>query len=409
MSNEGRSEANETARLDGGTGLIAISRGGAELAGKLAAALPDQLSLQVVERYSDAATLPSYLAVKTFSLPLRPVIEEAFYAYSRLVLFMPVGAAVRMLAPVLQHKHRDPAVVCVDDAGRFVVSLLSGHVGGADELAEQVSDILGATAVITSASHVQDTLAVDLLGREFGWQVDSDSATVTRVSAAVVNGDPVGVFQESGERDWWPAGKDLPGNICQFSTFEDLLASDCVAAIVISDWEGDYGTTADVRADSVSKSLPMVVIRPRSLVVGMGCRRGVERGHLEELLMATFRENGLSLKSIKCIATADIKSDEAGIIELADKYHAPVVCFGAEELNSMFAGVTETAGPEGRQAETGEGKGPTPSAAAYRLLGVWGVSEPAALLASGSGGLLVSRRKTDRATISVARVPFGKE
>ena len=410
MPNEGRSKVNETPRLDGGMGLIAISRGGAELAGKLAAFLPGQLSLQVVERYSNVATLPSSHVVSTFSLPLRPVIEEAFYAHSRLVLFMPVGAAVRMLAPLLQHKHRDPAVVCVDDAGRFVVSLLSGHLGGADELAEQVSDILGATAVITSASHVQDTLAVDLLGREFGWQVDSDSATVTRVSAAVVNGDPVGVFQEAGERDWWPAGKDLPGNICQFSTFEDLLASDCVAAIVISYRDGDYGPAADVPADLVPKSLPMVVIRPRSLVVGMGCRRGVERGHLEELLMATFRENGLSLKSIKCIATADIKADEAGILELADKYDAPLVCFGAEELNSMFAGVTEVAGPEGRHTQpTTAGDGPTPSAVAHRLLGVWGVSEPAALLASGASGLLVSRQKTDRATISVARVPFGKE
>ena len=246
-----------------------------------------------------------------------------------------------------------------------------------------------------------------MLGREFGWQIDSDSATVTRVSAAVVNGESVGVFQEAGERDWWPAGKDLPGNIRQFSALEDLLASDCVAAIVISDREGNYGATADVPADSVSESLPTVVIRPRSLVVGMGCRRGVERGHLEELLMATFRENGLSLKSIKCIATADIKSDEAGILELADKYDASVMCFGAEKLNSMFAGVTETAGPEGRQAETGEGKGPTPSATAHRLLGVWGVSEPAALLASGASGLLVSRRKTDRATISVACVPFN--
>ena len=88
-----------------------------------------------------------------------------------------------------------------------LVSLVSGHVGGADELAQQVADVLGATAVITSASHVKDTLAVDLLGREFGWQVDSDSATVTRVSAAVVNGEPVGIVQEAGERNWWSGGK----------------------------------------------------------------------------------------------------------------------------------------------------------------------------------------------------------
>ena len=152
----------------------------------------------------------------------------------------------------------------------------------------------------------------------------------------------------------------------------------------------------------------MVVVRPRSLVVGMGCRRGVTREHLEELLAGTFRANALALKSVRCIATADIKSDEAGILELADKYGVPVECFTAERLNSVFEGdpgrnqVNESQD----QAEPGQGE-PNPSPVAHRLLGVWGVAEPAALLASGADRLLVSRQKTDRATIAVARIPFG--
>ena len=139
----------------------------------------------------------------------------------------------------------------------------------------------------------------------------------------------------------------------------------------------------------------------------MGCRRGVSREHLEELLAGVFQRHNLSLASIKSIATADIKSDEPGILELAEKYSVPVVCYGAEELNSVFESSGGSASPS-RTSESGnsEAWSLTRSQAAHRLLGVWGVSEPAAILASGADHLLVNREKTDRATIAVARVPF---
>ena len=407
---ESRSEPTVEAGFGSDTGLIAISRGGAELAGRLASALSCNVTLHVADRYAETVSSNFSCTVETFPLPLRPVIEEAFHRYSRLVLFAPVGVAVRLLAPLLQHKHRDPAVVCVDDAGRFAVSLISGHVGGADELASRVSDILGGTAVITSASHVMETLAVDLLGQEFGWQLDADSTTVTRVSAAVVNGEPVGIYQETGENKWWPNGTKLPANLRRFSSMDELLHSHCRAAIVITDRTDALGTEDTSSRASTYEPVPTVVLRPRSLIVGMGCRRGVEREHLENLFTATLRENGLSPKSVKCIATADIKSDEPGILELAERYGAPVVCFGSEQLNSVF----EEGAAAGHGVNTGDEaiseKGePSPSPVAHRLLGVWGVAEPAALLSSGADRLLVSREKTDRATIAIARIPFQNE
>lgn len=392
------------------TGLVAISRNGAQLAGKLVAAWPGDAKLHVVARYRDSAQIPDGPAVATFTLPLRPVIGRVFARYRRLVLFMPVGAAVRLLAPHLRHKRDDPAVVCVDDAGRFAVSLLSGHVGGADDLAGEVAGIIGAMPVITSASHVMDTLAVDLLGREFGWQIEADSATVTRVSAAVVNGNPVGLFQETGERHWWPAGKPLPGPISVYASLEELLNSDSRAALLITDRElsvDSYLVPGPSSGPDMEKVTGKVVMyRPRSLVVGIGCRRGVSRQHLEELLVSVFRRHNLSLRSVKCIATAEVKRDEPGILELAEKYGVPVVCFDADALNDVFETVREGATAAGRNAGESSGNSPTPSAA-RRLLGIWGVSEPAALLASGSSELLVSREKTDRATIAVARIPFN--
>ena len=388
------------------TGIIALSRGGVELAGRLAGAMPGDVTVHLIDRYAEEVSSPPGASIETFVLPLRPVISQAFGKYQQLILLMPVGAAVRLLSPLLQHKHSDPAVVCVDDGGRFAVSLLSGHVGGGDELTENVAVILGATAVITSASYVRETLAVDLLGRELGWKLEADSTTVTRVSASVINGEPVGVFQEVGERDWWPGERPFPQNLTSYTSLKELYRSECVAALIITDRDYLPGRNMSSLVGDIARVVPLVIYRPKSLVVGMGCRRGVSREHLEELLTSTFRKHNLSLKCIKCIATADIKRDEAGILELAGKYDVPVVCYGPDQLNDVFQNVRmETlSGVEGRAGESPVGT-PTRSTAAHRLLGVWGVSEPAALLASGSSELLVTREKTDRATVAVARVP----
>ena len=385
------------------TAVVVISRGGADVAKRLAAVLQEDLSFHVVERYAGLVSDRAGHTVKPFPLPLRPVIGQLFGQYRRLVLVMPVGAAVRLIAPLLQHKHEDPAVVCVDDAGRFAVSLLSGHLGGADVLAQEVADALGATPVITSASHVKNTLAVDLLGREFGWVLEADSNAITRVSSAIVNGEAVAVLQEAGERDWATGDTPIPANLKSCASPQELVDSGCLAALIISDRENPFAKVSSVDG---WKTLT-VLYRPRSLVVGMGCRRGVSREHLEELLAGAFQRHNLSLASIKSIATADIKSDEPGILELAEKYSVPVVCYCAEELNSVFESSGGSASPS-RTSESGnsEAWSLTRSQAAHRLLGVWGVSEPAAILASGADHLLVNREKTDRATIAVARVPF---
>jgi cobalt-precorrin 5A hydrolase len=340
-----------------------------------------------------------------FDLPAKPVVQQAFRDYQQLVLFMPVGAAVRLLAPCLGHKHRDPAVVCIDDAGRFAVSLLSGHVGGGDRLARQAAALLGATPVVTSASEVTGVLAVDLLGREFGWKVDADSLTVTRASAAVVNGEPVGVYQETGEPGWLQ-DRPLPNNMQIFPSLKSLMESTCTAALVITDLLSPAGQ--DDQPSTLTEK-HVVLYRPKSLVVGLGCRRDVPEEELEQLLDETLSRHNLCKDSVKCIATAELKRDEVGIGLLSDKLGAPVHCYSADELNSVFQ---DRDTPDIQATETlAAGRPrllPTPSETAHRLLGIWGVSEPAALLASGAEELLVTRKKTTRATVAVARIPFSE-
>ena len=350
--------------------VVAISRRGASIGAQVRDGLGSDSTLYVERRFAgdveDAAA---------FDLPVRPLVGRLFGEYENLVLMMPVGAAVRLLAAHIGDKHTDAAVVCVDDGGRFAVSLLSGHVGGADALAGRVADAIDATAVITSASHVLGTLAVDLLGREFGWRIEASSAMVTRASAAVVNGEPVGVYQDAGERDWWDAGMPLPSNLQVCESIEELAQFPNV--LLISD-------RTDV-SDKVEELEPrtLVVYRPCSLVVGIGSRRGVGLNELDKLLHRTFAAFDLSINAIKCIATAELKRDEAAMGLLAERLGVAVRYFGADDLNAM--------------------PGPSGASESQRLLGIVAVAEPAALLASG-GGIIVPKVRSAAATLAVARI-----
>ena len=133
-----------------------------------------------------------------------PLLADTFLAYDCHVFVISVGAVVRMVAPLLQNKKVDPAVLCIDDASRFTICVLSGHVGRGNAFTERVAAILGNQPVITTASDVHRHLTVDILGRELGWTLDDPDRNVTRGCAAVVNAAPVLFVQETGEPGFWP-------------------------------------------------------------------------------------------------------------------------------------------------------------------------------------------------------------
>jgi len=143
---------------------------------------------------------------------------------------------VRLIAPHLKNKESDPAVVVVDEAGKFAIPVLSGHLGGANQLAGHLATALGAQPVLTTASDARETIAVDLLGRELGWTFDATHDEVVKASAAVVNDELVALVQEAGSADWWPRHANgrsgpLPANVILFSRLEDVDL-DVVAAVL---------------------------------------------------------------------------------------------------------------------------------------------------------------------------------
>ncbi|MDH4228821.1 MAG: cobalamin biosynthesis protein [Nitrospirota bacterium] len=363
------------------TAVIAITKHGVAQAARLVEQLPGA-ALIVPEKFAAAA---GPLARSPYSGPLSAQVGGWFGRYRRLVFHVSLGAVVRLIAPHLKSKDDDPAVLVVDDAGRFVISVLSGHVGGANAFCEEVAHALGATPVITTASDVGKTIPVDILGRELGWQVDPlTKGNITRVSAAVVNEEPVAFIQQAGEPGWWTRDTPLPRSIQRFAVLAQASPEEFSAVLWVTDREltGPFWEAVRGRC---------VVYRPRSLVLGVGCDKGTSRETLAEAVELALRQNGLSPLCIRNLATIDKKRDEPGLVALARELGVEVVTYPAAQL----AAVPDV---------------PNPSDVVLKYMGTPAVGEPAAMLSAGVGvaGLVVEKFKYKgadglNATVSVAR------
>lgn len=200
--------------------LVAITKHGAAQAARLAADLPEADICTSAKFAAQFAALPNQ--VRAYDGALRDEIGPLFAGYGQIIFFVSLGAVVRLIAPHLRSKEEDPGVIVVDDAGQYVIPVLSGHVGGANEWSERVADLLGAVPVLTTASDVGRTIPVDILGRHLGWRVEAPKINVTRVSAHVVNGELIAFVQEAGSPNWWTRPTPLPENIHRFARFEDV-------------------------------------------------------------------------------------------------------------------------------------------------------------------------------------------
>ncbi|QTD46836.1 cobalamin biosynthesis central domain-containing protein [Ottowia testudinis] len=206
-------------------GLLAITKHGVAQAVQLAGRWPDHLpppTLCTSAKFAADAVARLASPLRVYDGPLSAEIGTLFAAFDQIVCFVSLGAVVRLIAPHLKSKDEDPGVIVVDDAGQHVIAVLSGHVGGANDWAERVAALLGATPVITTASDVGKTIPVDILGRHLGWRVEAPKLHITRVSAHVVNGEPIALVQEAGSRHWWTRATPLPANVEVLSSFNQV-------------------------------------------------------------------------------------------------------------------------------------------------------------------------------------------
>ncbi len=209
--------------------VVAITRHGIALAGRIAAALPGA-KLFAPQKFRAEAEAAAPGAAACYSGKTGDQIPALFENFDGIVAIVSLGAMVRLMAPHLKDKEQDPGVVVMDEAGRYAIPVLAGHLGGANALAGFLAGALGVLPVMTTASDSMETLAVDLLGRELGWTFEADKQVIVRASAAVVNGEQVALVQEAGSRDWWARhangrSKPLPENIRVLERIEDIDAN----------------------------------------------------------------------------------------------------------------------------------------------------------------------------------------
>jgi len=283
---------------------------------------------------------------------LSQVVQENWTRFDGFIFIMAAGIAVRTIAPLLQNKYEDPAVVAVDESGRFAVSLISGHIGGANKLTEEVARILGSEPVVTTASDRMGLTAVDLWVREKG--LIPDPPDVLKKSAALlISKGFLNVYVED-------IGLELPPD---FKSTGDAGVAD----LVISNRTNIVGAMA---------------LRPRNLVLGVGCNRGTPLDEFRKCLTEFLRGHHLSPLSIRNLASIDIKKDEEGLMAFAEHLGVPIDFFSSEQLNLV--------------------RNITPSKQAFAATGAQGVCEPAALLSARTENLFIRKTKCKDVTFALA-------
>jgi len=343
--------------------VLAITKNGVIIGQNLKKIFPDW-SIFAPEKLSNGSN-----AIKWYSEPTSEKIIELFKNNNALVCLFSLGAVIRLIAKHLKDKKTDPAVIVIDDKTNFVISVLSGHIGGANQLTQEIAKKIGALPVITTAADVNKTIAVDLVGKEFDWKIDDDS-TVTKISAHMVNQEPIGVFQEVGNKKWY---KELPSNVLIYYSLEDLEKSKSKAHLIISD---------KIIKDDLAKE--SVIYRPPSLVIGIGLHWDTSKETIKEGIDYCLEKFKLSSKSIAKLVSIKKPEDVQGLINIGKEMGIPVEYVNREDLAEISA--------------------PNPSETVKIFEGTASVSEAAAIKVS-KGELIVEKQKfPPNLTIAIARI-----
>lgn len=296
------------------------------------------LPAAIASEFSQFALVQPYEGSLSAQLP-------SIWAMSRSLVFgLATGAVVRLIAPLLQDKATDPAVVVVEEAGRCVISLCGGHQGGADRLTQAIAHHLNATPILTGSANAQERPGVDMWGVPFGWQ--KGAGDWTGLSAAIARQQPIQVIQTAGTSLWRSAvGLDQ----------ETWISTQEPDSNIPTLW---------ITPTLPASPTPSAHWHPRVLWVGMGCERNTPRQVLEAAIQQVFQAHHLAEAAIAGIASLNLKADEVGLVELCGDRQLPLQCFSAEALRSVAV--------------------PTPSSVVEAEVGTPSVAEAAAILAAQS-------------------------
>jgi len=296
--------------------------------------------------------------VSTFNR-LSEELAVQFCEFSAHIFIFSTGIAVRMIAPLIQSKTTDPAVIVLDDKGIHAISLLSGHLGGANRLTQRIATLINARAVITTATDINELPSIDLVAQKNNLYIENPEA-IKNVNMVFLKKGTMAVYDPAGF-----INEQIPEAFIHTSNTPPQGVG------VVCTWK------------IIEVPRETLILRPRNLSVGIGCNRNTSIKVIHAFLKEVFEEEGLSLNSVFILATTDVKQDESGLLELADKLDLPIKFYDKTQLNSV---------------DTIE----TPSTMVEKHLGVKSVCEAAAILAAQRGRLIVTKKKNKDVTIAVA-------
>lgn len=337
------------------TAIVALTKNGAELSYRIS----KELNADIYVKSAFKRPLPGVFEIaEEFS----SLVGRLFTEYSALVFIMASGIVVRTIAPYLSDKRHDPAVVVADELGRHAISLLSGHVGGANQLAVRVAEATGGIPVITTSTDVNGLIAFDIFAKENDCAIEKFEI-LKYISSELVNEGNLALYS-----DFRLEGK-LPENI---EMREDREFS-----------SGNPGVLISNKLYGIPEGKRILVLRPRNLIVGIGSRKGVSKEEVGKAVTDFLERNGKSLLSVKSLATIDVKMNEKGIIDFCGEHDIPLCIVPKEAVQEVAGGFSS-------------------SDFVMEKIGVPGVSEPCAVICGHNARLICKKTVYKGITLALA-------
>jgi cobalt-precorrin 5A hydrolase len=342
------------------TAVIALTRNGSEMAAKIGTKL--KAHVYIKEEFIDRVEEIEFFPINE---SLYSIVRDIFNKYEALVFIMACGIVVRSIAPYIMSKTTDPAIVVLDEKGLNVISLLSGHLGGANSLAIEIADITGGNAVITTATDINEMVSFDVFAKQNDCVIENIEC-LKYISSQLVNGGKAVLYSSCKIKG------NIPDNIIVKQTEEVEPDETCKYSVILTNSAAD-----DVYREKT------LLLRPRNLVLGIGCKRDTPGHWIKAAIEDFMKINNKSILSLKCLATIDLKKDEQGILEFCREKGLKLKIIPREDIKGLEENFTC-------------------SEFVKQKVGVASVAEPCAVLASDGGKLICGKTVYQGITLALS-------
>ena len=303
---------------------------------------------------------------------LKEFIPQIFDKYEYLVFIMATGIVVRTIAPLVMSKFSDPAILVMDEKGNNIISLLSGHMGGANEMTLYMSDLLNSHPVITTATDVNKKSSLDMIAKKLNGHIDDFRDNVLKINSMLVNNEEVHLYIDGNYKI----------NHNGFTLYDEKTDLDKVRNLVIVTNKKDINKILNKNIENLNEKI--IKVTPKDIVIGVGCKKNTDSDHMKNSLIKFLAEYNIDINAVKEIGSIEIKKDEKAIIDLAKFLDVKFKTFSVEEISKVDYLYEK-------------------SDWVKKNVGVYSVSDPVAHLLS-EGRVIINKQKYDGITFSIGRI-----